>query len=283
MIRTFDVVCSEGYEEECLYIIGKFKKHGYYRNALKPDLVVVLKGDGGISEEGKNQAKKGNPDAIILGVRKPRKGELYSRGTLAQVKDWREIDRYIKKIDRGEYSLVEHMGVNLFIDEKKEGTAFNEVLAIRDTGIANQTIKFYLYWLHGPYHSKKSKLFTRNFTEGFIVADGVAIGPPLGRGGYQKTGGVPDSPEGIGVGVISPSVEKKDMSTRLIEFLFRRQFLLKGFVAPEDSVIEFQLRRGDGFIYVDHDRVADISPKSLNTFQVKKSEQRVRFIEFRPS
>ena len=283
MIRKFDVVHDKGYEEEAGFLVEKFQAHLYKRDTIQPNLVIVLKGDGGISEEGKNQMKRYNPDAIILGVKKPKKKDIpYSRGTLAQVKDWRDIEKYISMIDRGKYQIVDHNAVDLIILDAVSRSAFSEVLAIRDSKVSNQTIKFHLYWYpkSEDYRKEKLKLFTGYFTDGLIAADGAVIGPLLGQGGYQKTAGVPEYNKGIGVGLVAPSVEKKDVLASLFELIFHREVLPKGFVAPEDSTIEFELKRGNGFIFADHDYVVDINPDALSKFQVKKSEERVRFIKF---
>jgi NAD kinase len=283
VIKTFDVVLDKGYEEEAGFLVEKFREYLYTRDTIHPNLVVILGGDGMISQEGKNQAKRYNPDAIILGVKKPKKKDVpYSRGTLAQVKDWRELEKYISKIRRGDYRILEHNAVDLIILDAVSRSAFNEVLAIRDSRASNQSIKFYLYWYPGSqgYRKEKLKLFSRYFTDGLIVADGAAIGPSLGQGGYQKTAGVPKHDKGIGVGLVAPSIEKKDTLARLFELSLHRELLPKGFVAPEDSTIEFELKRGNGFIFADHDYVADISPSDLSKFQVKKSKEKVRFIRF---
>jgi NAD kinase len=286
-INTFDVVCTPGYEGGISVIAKTFEKHGYERDTSKPDLLAVMMGDGGIVEEGKKQVNKSNSDAIILGIKRPPKEGLYSRATLAQIKNWLEIEKYISKIDRGEYRIVEYTGVDLFIEEEYKDTAFNEVQAIRHTELGNQAIKFYLYCVRAsedyPYQTKGLKLFTRNFTEGLIVADGAVIGSKLGYGGYQKPCGVPEYTEGMGIGIILPNEEKKHWSTSLIEFLFHQQIKLKGFVAPKGSTIEFELKKGKGLIYVDHDLIANIDPKNLNKFQVRESKKRMRFIKFKSS
>jgi hypothetical protein len=282
VIKTFDVVFDTGYEKEAEYLVKRFEELLYTRDTLKPHLVAVLKGDGGISEEGKNQIRKGNPNAIVLGVKKPPKeGKTYSRGTLAEVKDMYSIDEYIRKIKRGGYEIVKFMGVDLLIEREVRGTAFNEVLAIRDTGFENKTIKFYAY-VTNPNVSGPYKLFTSYFTDGLIVADGFVVGPPLGRGGYQRTCGVPQNAKGIGVGLLSPSIEKKDDIARIVEKRWGRELLTKGLVLPNDYTLGFKLKRGRGFVYVDHDRVADMSPEGLSKFEVKKSKQTVRFIKFEP-
>jgi len=282
VIKTFNVEFDGGYEKEAKFLVEKFNEHLYKRDTVHPNLVVVLKGDGGISQEGKNQVERYNPDAIILGVKKPKKNQLYSRGSLAQVKDWRDIEKYISMIDNGKYQIVEHNAVDLIILDAVSRSAFNEVLAIRDNRASNQTIKFHLYWYPAD-HQKKFKLFSSYFTDGLIVADGAAIGPPLGSGGYKKTAGVPKHDKGIGVGLVAPSLEKKDMLARLFESVFHREVLPKGFVASEDSMIEFELKRGNGFIFADHDFVENISLDGLSKFQVKKSGEKVRFIKFEPS
>lgn len=287
VIKTFDVVHDERYEKEAQYLVRRFQEHIYKLDPVRPHLVVVLKGDGGIASEGKKQIEKNNPNAIILGVKKPRKeGIPYSRATIAEVKRLDEIDKYITKIDQGRYEIVEHKAVDLFIDGGLCGTAFNEVAVCRDKS-PNQALKFYLYWIPKPEDSspiKKTKLFTRYFTDGLIVGDGTVIGNPLGRGGYQKTAGVPryKDEESMGVGIIAPSVEKKDILGRILE-LFGREVLPKGFVAPENSVIEFELVIRKGSIFVDYDPVADVSPDGLKKFQVKKSKQKIKFIKFQSS
>jgi len=279
VIKTFDVVSDSGYEKEAKFLVERFNEHLYKRDMIHPNLVIVLRGDGGISKEGKNQIEKHNLNAIILGVKKPKKDQLYSRGTLAQVKEWRDIEKYINMIDNGKYQIAEYSAVDLIIQDTVSSSAFNEILAIRDNRASNQTIKFHLYW-HPQINQKKFKLFSGYFTDGLIVADGAVIGPKLGYGGYQKTAGVPKYDKGIGIGLVAPSVENKDMLARLFESLFHREVLPKGFVAPEDSTIEFELKRGNGFIFANHDFVANISPSDLNKFQVKKSEEKVRFIRF---
>lgn len=266
VIETFNVVSDVGYKKESEYLISRFEELLFTRDTSRPHLVIVMKGDGGISEEGKNQINRGNPDAIILGIKKPiKKRKLYSRASLAEIKDLREIDEYIKKIKNGKYQIEDYTGVDLFIGGEIRSTAFCEVLAIRDTRYDNRAMKFYAYSTD-PNTSGRQKLFANHFRYDLIVADGIAIGARLGWGGYQKTCNVPKYNKGIGVGLLLPSLETEDKP--------------RGLVLPESSIVDIELKKGKGFIFTDHDRVARIGYKGLKKIQVRKSKQKVRFIKF---
>ncbi len=227
--RDWDIV----YEKSLARAI---KKPGLDIDKINADIIIVIGGDGTILRTA--QFAHGN----ILGI------NVGGLGFLSEI-EIGNIEASILKLIRNEYTIIEYMGLDVYVNGNYAGRAIND--AVIHTDKVSKIRKF--------------KLYENNYFIETTSADGVIVATPIGSTSYSFSAGGPilmPNLNGIVVSYIAP------VGFRSRSIVFSEKTDLKIVIVGERSLltIDGQIEKKLGKNDVVNIRVSENGAKFISMY-----------------
>ncbi len=210
-------------------------KKGFIVSAYKPDIIVSFGGDGTFLLCEKNYP--GVPKILLRNA---------GQKTKDIDVDLSEFDKFLEKVRKGFYKIVEFYKVEAIYNSKK-------LLGLNEVQIRNKL----------PIEALRFELKINGNTIENIIADGIVVATPFGSTGYFSSVGGKKFKRGLGICLNNP--------------YYPREKNKKCMIVDEKKEIRVKIIYGDAYLAADNNKNV-LSLKAGDEVLIKKSEEKAKVI-----
>lgn len=210
-----------------------FLKNGFTISSFKPDIIVSYGGDGTFLTAERNYPSI--PKLIVKTETKTKEFDILEK----------ELEKYLPKLKKGLYKLVEIEKVEAIFKNKR-------LVGINEVQIRNRL----------PIEALRFDVFIDNKKIENVIADGLIVATVFGSTGYYFSAGGKKFKRGLGLCFNNPYNQKV------------KSMILKG-----KEKIKVKLINGSGYLAADNNPLI-LNIKEGDEILIRKSEEKAKIIKF---